>query len=76
MQRSNGLGRGEMNEWIKVEDKRPEEGLTFLTWDGHYIRTAEILYIEEDGNIEWLDGGNVFSKVSHWMPIPDPPADK
>jgi hypothetical protein len=61
-------------EWISVKDKSPEEGVTVLTWDGSYIRTAEILYKIEK-SITWLDGGVCFEHVSHWMELPEPPKE-
>ena len=61
-------------EWISVKKMKPPEGNIFLTWSNPYIRTAEILY-DEDGVINWLDGGFVFEGVTHWMPLPEPPKD-
>ncbi len=58
-------------EWISVKDRLPEEDIV-LTYDGFTIRSAEILY-EDENEIVWLDGGVCFSNVTHWMPLPEPP---
>ena len=64
---------GNMTEWMKCSDHPPPEGKYVLTFRDPHICTAEILYVEDDGEIHWLDGGNVFRGVTHWMPLPDPP---
>ena len=60
-------------QWISVEDGLPDESDTVLTFDGSYMRTAEILYEDDDGTMNWIDGGVVFDKVTYWMPLPPSP---
>jgi len=61
------------HDWTRVTDRLPPEGTVVLTFCGPYIRTAEILYMDEDG-IRWLDGGCVLKHVTHWMPLPEAPS--
>jgi len=59
--------------WISVNDRLPEEGKTVITYSDPYIRTAEILFVDKNGNLNWLDGAVCFDRVTHWMPLPDAP---
>ena len=59
-------------EWISVKDNPPRDCETVLTWDGHCVRSAEILCVEED-KVVFLDVDVCFSGVTHWMPLPETP---
>ena len=60
-----------MSEWISVYDRLPE-------------RLKEVLcYFEDDARIDisWIHSytqfmyEDIFGKVTHWMPLPDPPKE-
>lgn len=62
-----------MSEWISVEDYLPEESVVVLTYlkDGRYLLNYIIKLTDI---ILWacvLDNEN--DKVTHWMPLPEPP---
>ena len=59
-------------EWISINEAIPNEGICVLTWDGKYMRTAEILY-QEASIITWMDGGVCFNHVTHWANLPGVP---
>jgi len=68
--------RGRMMEWIKVEDRLPEDRVLVLCWQesmGACIRE----HIYEDGYVSWYDEHNNYDdsdlKITHWMPLPPPP---
>lgn len=68
-------------EWISIKDKLPE--VRQLTSG---IITSDRLLIFVDGDISvgyyngsyWNDEGNDWNyvKVTHWMPLPEPPEEK
>ena len=58
-------------EWISVEERLPEQYGPFLIAD-------------DKGNMEvatwtkqfgWFSGGNRVKRVTHWMPLPEPPKE-
>ena len=64
-------------EWISVEDRLPEEKINYLV---HYKHA----YCDNDGywaiGITFYDGSKFqidwMYKVTHWMPLPEPPIEK
>lgn len=55
-------------EWISVKDRLPEsEGDYLCAFDDGYVSSAE--WIDGEWDL-WVDSG----KVTHWMPLPEPPA--
>ena len=65
-------------EWISVKDRLPEDYNNydymlcyFEGWDDMFFQRTLEYDIEEK---EWSDHeGNVYNKVTHWMPLPEPP---
>lgn len=65
-------GYSKQIEWISVEERLPEKQANFLIADdkGH----MEIaLWTKQFG---WFSGSNRVKKVTHWMPLPEPPKMK
>ncbi len=65
------------NGWVSVEDRLPEYGKETLWYHPNGTYLIDFL-IEGDDNEHILGGYNadsqmVFSPVTHWMPLPEPP---
>ena len=60
-----------MSEWISVKERLPAEGSRVLTYDGYAVCASEFddLRFHEPGCSD-----HMHAYVSHWMPLPDPPA--
>ena len=68
-----------MSEWVSVADRLPPER-------GRYIVYATIYFTNHEGKqgsfkmvcisqySEW-EGFDVAKKVTHWMPLPEPPKE-
>lgn len=73
-----------MSEWISVKDKLPENNVTVLAYcektKKYFIGNA-IYRCFSDG-VYWRHEGargamyTVTSKVTHWMPLPEPPEEE
>ena len=71
-------------EWISVEDKMPTFNKEVLTYTPNlylqiYVDAYDGYYGEDDN--EWIEGwrwrGDVGeNKITHWMPLPEPPKEK
>jgi hypothetical protein len=60
-----------MMEWISVKDRLPEKNTTVIVCsisDGH-IQIKDFKGDEKN----WIT--NYLEKVTHWMPLPEPPKD-
>jgi hypothetical protein len=70
-----------MSEWIKVEDRLPNDGDYVLTYScGRVdIQTCYINSVSRNGQKKWYFADNsddwIDDNVSHWMPLPTPPKD-
>ena len=57
------------NEWVSVEERLPE-----------HMKDVIVLYGGGGIDIDWVDSlgdfrfDNLFGRVTHWMPLPAPPA--
>ena len=66
--------------WINVDEKRPiskEQVLLFNKW----LNSASIGWLLPDGHWRWALSNRVIplglsqnDRISHWMPLPDPPS--
>lgn len=71
-----------MSDWISVEDSYPNLNVTVLGFDGDNLGLYQRVYIDFEGYF-WgvcygiYDDAEVDDdyKVTHWMPIPEPPND-
>ncbi len=76
-------------EWIKVEDRLPEDGHDVLVYHsddfhitvGCFESSNVSFYIESDGSKFYTDSGweteipwAQKGPVTHWMPLPSPPS--
>lgn len=74
-------------EWIRVEDKLPDEHETVQAWsnEGTWFPRAWRAWCGDKlhwcyGNVpdsegwNWIDGNSGFNcEITHWMPLPEPP---
>ena len=60
-----------MGEWIRVEDRLPEDGETVLTYKNGIVDVQEF----DKRRNGWIRNGWFWSMVTvtHWMPLPEPP---
>ena len=74
-----------MSEWIKIEDRIPEDFVDVLCWCvnefGETYEKGE-KYFSLDRWCVWTDGrppsfatDRFYGKVTHWMPLPKPPEE-
>lgn len=78
-------------EWISVKDRLPEPEVFVLVYDeffisgdvhqnnksyGHHrVPGVRLGYLFESGNFR-SEGVNGNCKITHWMPLPEPPKDQ
>ena len=63
-----------VQEWVDVKDRLPEEsGMYIVTAnDGHAQRVSFVQWQKK--NRMWnLTGARSYWRVTHWMPLPEPP---
>ena len=63
-----------VQEWVSVKDRLPEEsGMYIVTAnDGHAQRVSFVQWQKK--NRMWnLTGARSYWRVTHWMPMPQPP---
>ena len=71
-----------MSEWIKCSDRLPTPNVMVLGYIlGKTNKSTQgpffILHKNREHHPwEWLDGNTCYSKVTHWMPLPEPPEDE
>ena len=59
-------------QWISVSERLPDAmHRNCLSYDGSEISWA---FYTSDG--KWAIGNNLFTDITHWMPLPAPPEDK
>lgn len=60
--------------WIPVTERLPEENGTYIVsaFDGHDGRTSFAKW-QNRFKTWYLTGARSYWKVTHWMPLPDPP---
>jgi len=56
-------------KWIKCSERMPENEQTVLVWHGHY----EYQEILEWTGKQWSPLYYSPYRITHWMPLPDPP---
>jgi hypothetical protein len=60
-------------QWISVEDKLPDID-DYVIW--YYESGAMAIWeIDKDMNLEWLKKRSRGDRITHWMPLPQPPKE-
>jgi hypothetical protein len=68
-----------MSEWIAVSEKLPYASCAVLVIWTEYEKVAQVMVANIEADGEWwaigpFDRGSLGkNKVSHWMPLPEPP---
>lgn len=67
-----------MSEWIRVEDKMPEDGVGVLVTDGTDVSAGRRrwgYWHPHEVDIDYGSGADISfeDRVTHWMPLPAPP---
>ena len=57
-------------KWISVKDRLPEESDEYLAYCGEYGGICVLYCKVMKTKIKWLTN---WKKVTHWMPLPQPP---
>jgi hypothetical protein len=66
-------------KWISVGDYLPQRMKVVLVYDNRlWCRRAESMWAEGSANCGYWDGncwtaGGFAARVTHWMPLPNPP---
>lgn len=61
-----------MSDWIKCSDRLPDEDTLCLAIDEQQV----IWTMHFDDDDFYPDTGEVYGvKITHWMPLPEPPED-
>ena len=72
----NGYEQGKKDalKWISVKDRLPEVAWRVLVTDGTNVNFGYTLCFEIKGVSPWCTLSPVMpDKVTHWMPLPEPP---
>lgn len=67
------------NRWISINDASPTAFLSVLGYmenQGPFPAVRECYSIGLDNNEFFFPALGEFFRVSHWMPMPEPPIDK
>jgi hypothetical protein len=73
-------------EWIRAKDRLPEERELVIVADFATNRKVNLGRLEDIGcgNYQWAVGeanglmyfhGKYFERITHWMPLPEPPKE-
>lgn len=63
-----------MNEWTSVEERLPNKEGEYLCFvKGHGIRIRKFADWIRNSRMRWWSNGAETKKVTHWMPLPEPP---
>ena len=64
------------SKWISVEDRLPEESGTYIStaFDGHAMRVTFVKWQKRNRHWE-LTGARSYWKITHWIPLPEPPKE-
>lgn len=63
-------------EWIKVEDRKPENGVWVLTFTKAEYLTAQDWHASVMGFEDDRFQSGCYKQPTHWMPLPEPPTNR
>lgn len=53
--------------WIPVSERLPEQGQEVIVYDGGVLKPKVFCYLF------WNKDYNSWARITHWMPLPEPP---
>ena len=56
-----------VQEWISVEDRLPEQGQEVIVYSGGVLKPTVFAYQF------WNKNYDSWARITHWMPLPQPP---
>lgn len=60
-------------KWISVNDRLPEtKGFVLVCTENEFYKTRNVSKARYR-NGEWRSNGGIWTNVTHWMPLPEPP---
>lgn len=63
-----------MSDWVSVDDRLPDSGEWYLVANSKYKHLEIVFFDGTNGaGIHWLQNGDYLERVTHWMPLPEPP---
>ena len=62
------------NRWISVKDRLPERGKAVITARQRIVRVEMLMLPSNRWSVDISGAVGCFSPVTHWMPLPTPPA--
>lgn len=63
-----------MPEWISVKDRLPRNNGMYIVCNNGFVIPAEYATYAL-GKRSWFGEFSELHKVSHWMPLPEPPEE-
>ena len=63
-----------MMQWISVKDRLPERGKAVITARQRIVRVEMLMLPSNRWSVDISGAVGCFSPVTHWMPLPTPPA--
>ena len=72
-------------KWISVNERMPEKlnenNQSYLSeyvigFDGERYRVGQFKVYKYDGSCEFFDGYGFTDKITHWIPLPEPPKEE
>ncbi len=71
-----GYRKERQGEWVSVEDRLPEDGMTVLTIDTEGKNEVCFYQKEWEGVFQQCGGLIKIFNITHWQPLPKPPKMK
>lgn len=63
-------------KWISVDDKLPKHCQKVLVCDERHNMVTAMYVTYDNGGFDWCTSVRLVYKVTHWMPLPEPPETK
>ena len=58
------------SKWIPVTERLPEQGQEVIVYDGGVLKPKVFCYLF------WNKNYDSWARITHWMPLPEPPKEE